>query len=358
MKTMFAYRRFTALLRQKLARALPFVKGRVRAGAGADCGGKTTALVLCALISALAHSSASLRAQDDGDGTRALWDKSFLIAKNRPSGRRKTKTSAPSQYAKVSRQKPVAPRVKSPSAAHAFPPPPKDLQPVEIGLTLWRLRPAKPNDPPSVRVAAHEADGDLELIPERITVGTPVQPNERIRLSVQLPADFHLYVIDREMYADGGFSEPYVIFPTLRTNGGDNTVFRSVPVEIPAFDDAPPYFTLRRLTTAGGKTSIGEEISIFATVEPSPDIPLNRESVKLTDAQFRRLSAHRVGFEQFELIGGAGELYQAVEREAAQGAGRALTDDDPLPQTIFRGLAKPGAPIFMSVALTVAPLKE
>ena len=51
----------------------------------------------------------------------------------------------------------------------------------------------------------------------------------------------YLYVIDREQYADGTQGEPYLIFPTTRTRGGDNSVKAGRVMEIPSQDDNPPY---------------------------------------------------------------------------------------------------------------------
>ena len=55
-----------------------------------------------------------------------------------------------------------------------------------------------------------------------------------------------LYVIDREQYADGSASEPYLIFPTSRTRGGDNRVEAGRLIEVPDQADRPNYFSVRR----------------------------------------------------------------------------------------------------------------
>jgi hypothetical protein len=52
------------------------------------------------------------------------------------------------------------------------------------------------------------------------------------------------------------------------------------------------------------------------------------------------------------MVGGAGKTYTKTEKEAGA-EGRLLTQEDELPQTLYRITPKPGAPVLISVPLRV-----
>ena len=85
-----------------------------------------------------------------------------------------------------------------------------------------------------------EQGGTKQYVPVRVAAGEPVAAGQRVRVSIEAPRAGYLYVINREQYADGTMSEPYLIFPTLRTRGGDNAVKAGRVVEIPDQGDNPP----------------------------------------------------------------------------------------------------------------------
>lgn len=57
--------------------------------------------------------------------------------------------------------------------------------------------------------------------------------------------------------------------------------------------------------------------------------------------------------ERFEMVGGAGRADTRTEKEAGAQT-RLLTQEDELPQTLFRVVAKPGAPLLVGVRLHIA----
>ena len=83
-------------------------------------------------------------------------------------------------------------------------------------------------------------------------------------MSIESPRSGFLYVIDREQYADGSTSDPYLIFPTQKIHAGNNAV------------------------------------------SPGKVIELERQ--------------WSTGVERFEMVNGAGKPYTKSEREAAEGA--------------------------------------
>ena len=57
--------------------------------------------------------------------------------------------------------------------------------------------------------------------------------------------------------------------------------------------------------------------------------------------------------ERFEMVDGAGKTYTKAEKEAGA-QGRLLTQEDELPQTLFRVIAKQGSPLLVAVPLRIA----
>jgi hypothetical protein len=67
----------------------------------------------------------------------------------------------------------------------------------EIGVTVWRLRPAKSGDTGG-RVLVLDGQKQYEWTPERIEADTPLNIGDRVRLTVESPRPGFLYIIDRE----------------------------------------------------------------------------------------------------------------------------------------------------------------
>jgi predicted Ser/Thr protein kinase len=202
----------------------------------------------------------------------------------------------------------------------------------EVGVTVWRLRRAAATD--TTRLLVHQPQGGVEQwTPERIEAGTPLQVGDRVRFSIEFPRDGYLYVIDREQYADGSTSEPYLIFPTTRTRSGDNKVTGGRLIEIPAQTDAPPYLTLQRTRA----DQVAERITVLISQLPLPNvvpgpapIVLGRSEV----AAWEKRGGSMVN--ELEMIGGAGRVWSAVEQRAGADTTRLLTQHEPPPQTLLR----------------------
>ena len=286
-----------------------------------------------AIVSMVVASSARAGAQED---TRRLWDSEFL-SKRAPS------TSKP------------RPR-KDPPYRVATPPPagaaaaaavtPGEL----VGVTVWRLRPSKASDSGESRLLVQETVNQrpesVEWTPERVEAETPFAAGDRVRLSIESPRAGYLYVIDRELYADGTTSDPYLIFPTQRMRGGDNAVRAGKVIELPdksAFKLTPQRPDYR-----------GERLTILVTSDPLTGVAVPADAERLDPALVAQWETQwAAAAERLELVGGAGQAYTGIERDAAA-QGRLLTQDDGLPQTLYRVLAAPGAPVLISVPLTIA----
>jgi hypothetical protein len=136
---------------------------------------------------------------------------------------------------------------------------------MDIGVTIWRLRPSAGVDG-GARVLVMESAQTTQWTPQRIEADTPLQVGERVRLTIESPRAGYLYVIDREQYADGTLGDAYLIFPTLRTRGGDNQVRPGKLIDIPAQEDNPSYFTL--VPSPSRNDQVG--VVLYSIVSPQP----------------------------------------------------------------------------------------
>ncbi len=217
----------------------------------------------------------------------------------------------------------------------------------QLGLTLWRLRPANRTDT-GARIIVQEGEESVEWTPERVAADTPLKMGERIRFSFEAPQAGYLYVIDRERYADGSVGEPYLIFPTTRTRGGDNKVAPGHIIEIPAQEDRPNFFTLKQTRP----DQIGELVTVIVSAQPLADLTISNKMLQLAPALVARWEQQwGAQAEKFEMTGGAGRVWSKAEQEAGADASRQLTQDEPGPQTVYRVTVKPGAPLLVNVGL-------
>ena len=226
----------------------------------------------------------------------------------------------------------------------------------QLGLTIWRLRPATTNDP-NLRIIVQKETDSAEFIPERVPANAPLRIGENIRFSFESPQTGYLYVIDRELYADGTMSEPVIIFPTTRTRKGDNKVEAGKLIEIPAQEDRPNYFTLQ-MSQLRTVNQTGEVLTVIVAPQPLEGITISAKPLTLTNQQLQQWEKQwSASTETLDLTGGAGKTWTKAEQEAGAIGLRYLTQDDPEPQTIYRVAVKPGAPLLVKVGLRYSSKK-
>jgi hypothetical protein len=283
---------------------------------------------LAALCAVSLLAPITLKAQDE-DTTRRLWDTAFIN-----SGSKKT---PPRKAAKRTY------RVATPSV-------PTEGVNAEtvVGVTLWRLRRATAADS-GERLIVHEDAAAAEWLPERISPATKLDQGDRLRISVEAARTGYLYVVDREQYADGSLSEPYLIFPTTGTLGGKNQVTIGKIIELPAQDDRPPYLTVRRSRA----DQVAEVLSVLISPSPLEGIEITDKAQKLTEDQVSKWEKSwgaRVGL--LELENGTGKAWSKQEKEAGADGSRVLKPDAPAPQAIYyQPNSKSSEPILVKVRL-------
>lgn len=286
---------------------------------------KLSILALCLVALLCANLAARVNPAPQGEQTRRLWDSEFFKAKKNAPAKRRYRVATP--------------RIPTDRV---------DENGV-LGITLWRLRPSRTTDDKEVRLFKHPKDKTnvMEWTPERISVDTPLAVGQRVRLSVEAARTGYLYVIDRELYADGTLGDPYLLFPTTRLRGGDNQVSVGRIIDIPALEDEPNYFILE----PDRPELIGEVISVLVTPRPLDNVRIGEDAIKLSKddvEKWERLWGAQVG--RLEMEGSLGKAWTKEEKDASKG--QTLKPDSPAPQTLYyRPAAKPDESLMVSVRL-------
>jgi len=221
----------------------------------------------------------------------------------------------------------------------------------EIGITIWRLRPSRDNDQGG-RVLVLDGLKQMQYTPERIEANTPLNVGDRVRITVESPRAGFLYIVDREQYLDGSLGEPMLIFPTLRTRGGDNRVMPGRLIDIPAQEDQYSYFTA---APAGSRRDQVAEVLTFILVTAPLQLQIADQPIKLAEQQMAGWERLYGGVaETLELVGGAGRTWTNEEKLAGMANGRQLTQGGPPPQTVYRVARRTGSPLLVTVPLRYA----
>lgn len=284
------------------------------------------------------NTEAAPRPQD-GEQTRKLWDSEFFKSKGKPAA-----------------GKPAAPRRRYRIVTPKIPVDRVDGETV-VGITLWRLRPSTAADDKQTRLLKHSKDNTkvAQWTPERISVDTPLAIGQRVRLSIESARTGYLYVIDRELYADGSLGEPHLIFPTTRLRGGNNRVTVGRIIDIPTQEDSPNYFNL----LPDRADLAGEVISVLITPQPLPDVKIGEDDVVLPKAEvelWEQKWGTQVG--RLEMENSKGKAWTKEEKEAGAVNGHTLKPNSPAPQTLYyRPDTKNSDPLLVSVRLRYGNLK-
>ena len=288
----------------------------------------TTAVATFLFVSSIAVLSP--RAQTPEEATRRLWDTAFI---NSGKPNKKTKRRPAARVYRI-----ATPNIPTMGV---------DRDTV-IGVTLWRLRRSTSADS-GERLIVHEGSEAGQWLPERISPNTKLAQGDRLRISVEAARTGNLYVIDREQYADGSLGAPHLIFPTLRTLNGNNQVKVGKLIEIPAQDDSPPYFTLKR----SRPDQVAEVLSVLVTPAPLEGIQITDKEQQLSETlvgDWEKQWGTRVGL--LELEKGAGKTWSKEEKAAGADATKALTSQSPAPQVLYyRPNAKSSEPVLVKVRL-------
>lgn len=214
----------------------------------------------------------------------------------------------------------------------------------ELGVTFWRLRPVKSNegdDAPTFPVDT--GDGTENWTAERVRSTTKFKIIDRVRFTIESSRSGFLYIIDREYYADDSAGEATLLYPSLKSRSkGDNHVVAGSLIDVPP-SQSRGYFNIK--STNPGYA--GEEIIVIISpvkltgVAPGlKDVSLNRVKVE------KWITDWATEVDVFDATDGEGIAYTRTEAEAA--GTRALTQEEPLPQTIYKVQTRADKPLIVT----------
>jgi hypothetical protein len=294
---------------------------------------KRTSIVLTMIVCLACVLAAGAQQPQEEETTRQLWDTAFIDQGKKPATKKPSRRS----------YRIVTPRVPVTGVA------PDTV----IGITLWRLRPSRKADT-GERIITHDGPESMEWLPERVASSGRLSEGDRIRMSIEAARSGYLYVMDQEQYADGSKGEPYLIFPTSRTRSGDNAVKAGRVIEIPAQDDSPPYFTLKR--SRGDQ--VGENVTVLVSPTPIEGLTITDKAQRLsldTLAAWEKSWGAQAG--RLEMANGEGKSWTKQEKEAGADGTRSMKQIEPAPQTLYY---RPGVaskdPVLIKVQLQYARL--
>ncbi|MGA9993904.1 MAG: hypothetical protein WBP93_00755 [Pyrinomonadaceae bacterium] len=245
--------------------------------------------------------------------------------------------------------------------------PPKGEEDVRLGLTIFRYEPRgtvyRPDNegtkdilmegteeaptPPNKLAEWNVADWTRAMPDNHFAVGQVV----RLHFEPLTKAGY-LYILHQELYASGTTGPARLLFPTLRTNNGNNLVQPNVDLWIPR---APAYFRIK--PSESNKAHVGELLTVVLRAEAPNEIlrqSLEDKPLLLEADDLKRLIAGAKGTAiRMNLDGGEGQKQttQEMSKDIGMEGDEALTQDDPLPQTVYETRRQAGQPVVFRIPL-------
>ena len=220
---------------------------------------------------------------------------------------------------------------------------------IMLGVTAWRLRESRQGD--RVRALVHESSGTINYTPERLGADTQLAEGDKVRISIEPGVPGFLYVISREVYADGTHGEPVLLFPTGRIRGGKNEIYPGEQAEIPEWNNPTPYFTLRR----GKANETGEQVFVLLSPHALPEVRVASDTQPLSPSLLNQWIRQWGGkVRMLDAPASKGAPLTPAERQAADQSAR-LTNTDPVPQVLFRASTPGQATLLAEYILRLRP---
>ena len=287
---------------------------------------------------------------DDFGRTRDLLDngKSVFVFRKKPTYRLKRIV----RRVKPVPAKPVATKSVRNTPRYELP---ADTQSAKVwkrlGVTIWRLASDKDSVDASKEAATiKESGASQQYMPTRVSAETKFTQGDKVRLSFESPNGGYLYVIDRELYADGTVGEPRLIFPTMMARGGNNLIGAGQMIDIPSQSDRVPYYTLE----SKNKNWRGELLTVIVSPEPLKDVEIPDGPSPIAAALVDAIeNKYLKSVSEYEQQGSEGNAYTKAEKKAGGSLTRELTQKDPFPQTMFRVKMRQREPMLVSFGLAV-----
>lgn len=218
---------------------------------------------------------------------------------------------------------------------------------MQLGITVWRLRLARKDDSDRRALIREKGKGRVWAA-ERVASDAIIREGDYVRLSVESPRRGYLYVIDRDLSADGTTGPPMLIFPW---SGADNILAPGRLIDIPRQDDDPNFLT----ASLTRQNQVGELLTFIVTNTPLK-LPVSDDPLPIAAGDLNEWEKSLGGVtERYEMEGGAGEVWTVKEQQAAgKNHARQLTREDPAPQNIYRVFTENKKGMLVNLALKYA----
>jgi hypothetical protein len=215
----------------------------------------------------------------------------------------------------------------------------------KLGITLWKFDKRKlgtviPGGQTSdARSITHPIDDSAVV---RVNQDTVFRVGDKIRLSVESPTSGYLYVANCEVYEDGSYGTPMVVFPTKRTRGGVNFLSVGTPIELPSINDQPNYFLLTESKSV--KKVVAEALVFVVTKSLITDFEVPADNTELAKNRLELWEKKWTGrTEIWEIDSKESREYTQAEYESGneilnvgeESKGRSLKSDEPEPHTLY-----------------------
>jgi Domain of unknown function (DUF4384) len=197
---------------------------------------------------------------------------------------------------------------------------------LQVGVTIWRFEPGTTVSSAGERSLSGSYWNKADWVPRRVEADINFREGDTLRISIESPRDGYLYVVNRDLLADGTYGETNLIFPT---QGEDNRLQAGKLIDIPGPDE-PPFKASPKLNQSS------EVLTIIVTSVPL-QLQLGATAIPISKKQLKEWETRWGGeTERLEMNGGAGKVRTLEEELAAsRRRSRQLTRQDPMPQTIY-----------------------
>ncbi len=262
-------------------------------------------IVILSTPAASQKQAAPVPAQDEKEDDRAIVADDFL--KNRPGRPRQGQKRITYRRATTATRRSARSKL-------------------QVGVTIWKFEPGTAKSSGGERSVAGSYWNKADWVPKRVEADIKFREGDTLRISIESPRNGYLYVVNRDLLADGTYGETNLIFPTL---GEDNRLEAGRLIDIPAPDDSP-------FMASPKPNQSSEVLTIIVTSSPL-QLELGLNATPISKTQLRAWEERWGGeTERLEMNGGAGKVRTPEEQLAAsRERSRQLTRQDPMPQTIY-----------------------
>lgn len=232
----------------------------------------------------------------------------------------------------------------------------KKIKPVyideKLGVTFWRLRPSHSDEDDAPTFPVENGKRRENWTAERVSSTTEFKKGDRVRFTIESPRSGFIYVVNREFYSDGEKGEAKLIFPTLKTRGGDNAVTQGTVIEIPPKNDVYSYFVV----DPERSDYAGEELYVIVSPTKLTNVKLALSAQDVTEKTLNKwLDDWSATVDVYDAEDGDGIAYTETEAEAVSVKTRSLRLNEPSPQTIYSARVLKSQPLMIPFQMKASP---